>query len=128
MLGHGDADPPVAGHLGRLVVARVDVADHAHTRVVGEDALQFGPGQRGAVGDADLPGVDGPADADPAAVVHAYPRRTRGRVDQGVEDRPVGYRVGAVGHALGLPVWRGDRAAVQVVAAEHDRRPHLAAG
>src|ERR1035438_7731917 len=34
------------------------------------------------------------------------------------------HRVRAVGHPLGFPVRRGDRTAVQVVPAEHDRRPH----
>ena len=39
-----------------------------------------------------------------------------------VEDRPVGDRVGAVAHRLGLAVRRGDRARVEVVAADDDRR------
>ena len=49
------------------------------------------------------------------------PRR---RVQERVQDRPVGDRVGAVAHRLGLAVRRGDRARVQVVAADHDRRLH----
>ena len=47
---------------------------------------------------------------------------------QRVEDRPVGDRVRAVAHRLGLPLGRGDRARVEVVAADHDRRPDLARG
>ena len=49
------------------------------------------------------------------------------RVDQRVEQRPVGDGVGAVGHRLGLAVRRRDRARVEVVAADHDRRRQLAA-
>ena len=49
------------------------------------------------------------------------------RVDQSVEDRPVGDRVRAVAHPLGLAVRRGDRAAVEMVAADDDRRLHPAA-
>ena len=39
---------------------------------------------------------------------------------------PVGDGVGAVLHRLGLAVRRRDRAAVEVIAADHDRRLHLA--
>ncbi len=43
-------------------------------------------------------------------------------VEQGIEDRPVGDRVGAVTHGLCLAVRGGDRAGVEVIAADHDRR------
>ncbi len=48
------------------------------------------------------------------------------RVEEGVEDRPVGDRVRAVPHALGLAVRRGDRAGVEVVPADDDGRGDLA--
>ena len=73
-----------------------------------------------------MPGVDRVADADAAAVVDAHPRRAGGDVQERVEDRPVGDRVGAVAHRLGLAVRRGDRARVEVVAADHDRRLDVA--
>ena len=73
-----------------------------------------------------MPGVDRAADADAAAVVDAHPRRARRRVDQRVEQRPVGDRVGLVLHPLRLAVGRGDRAGVEVVAADDDRRRQLA--
>src|SRR5205823_13944108 len=40
-------------------------------------------------------------------------------------DRPVGDGVGAVEHRLGLPIGRGDRARVEMVASDHDRTLHL---
>ena len=55
------------------------------------------------------------------------PSRARRRVEQRVEDRPVGDRVGAVFHAFGLAVRRRHRAGVEVVAADDDRRLQLAA-
>ena len=55
---------------------------------------------------------------------HEAPRRGR---EERVQDRPVGDRVGAVHHRLGLAERRGDRAGIEVVAADHDRRRHLAA-
>ena len=82
----------------------------------------------GAVGHHHHAGVDGAADADPAAVVDAHPGGARGGVEQGVQDRPVGDGVGAVGHGLGLPVGAGHRPGVQVVAADHDRGRDLAGG
>ena len=58
---------------------------------------------------------------------NADPRRAAGGVEQRVEDRPVGDGVGAVAHRLGLAVGRGDRAGVEVVAADDDGRLDLAA-
>ena len=55
------------------------------------------------------PGVDGVADADPSAVVDSDPGGTRGDVEHGVEDGPVGHGVGSVEHRFGLPVGRGHR-------------------
>ena len=47
-------------------------------------------------------------------------------VHERVEQRPVGDGVGAVEHRLGLAVGRGDRAAVEVVATDHEGRLHRA--
>ena len=81
----------------------------------------FSAASIGAVGDGDLACVNGAADADSAAVVNRHPRRAGRGVDQRVEQWPVGDRVGAVEHRLGLAVRRGDRTGVEVIAADHDR-------
>ncbi len=62
----------------------------------------------------------------PPPVMQRDPARARRRVDQRVEQRPVGDRVGAVDHALRLPVGRRHRPRVEVVAPDHDRRADLA--
>ena len=80
-----------------------------------------------AVGEHDHAGVDRVADPDAAAVVDADPGRARRDVDERVQDRPVRDRVRPVAHRLGLAIRRRDRAGVEVVAADHDRRRHLAA-
>src|SRR5688572_23734008 len=49
------------------------------------------------------------------------PRRTARRVEQGVEDRPVGDGIAAVAHAFGLAVGRGDRSGIEVIATDDDR-------
>src|SRR6478736_6575311 len=123
---HRDADTAVGGHLIGPLVAGVDVPDDAHAGVVGQHPGQLLGGQRGAVGQRHLAGVQGATDADPAAVVDGHPGRAGRGVDQRVEQRPVGDRVGPVEHRLGLPVRRGDRAAVEVVPADHDRGLELA--
>ena len=74
------------------------------------------------------PGPRKSADADAAAVVDRDPGGPAGGVDEGVEQRPVGDGVGAVEHRLGLAVGRRDRAAVEVVAADHDRGLELPGG
>ena len=106
----------------RLVVAGVGVAHDARAGIGREHALE--PLRRvvGAVGDDDHAGVDRVADPDAAAVVDADPGRARRRVQERVQDRPVGDRVGAVAHRLGLAVRGGDRAGVEVVAPDHDGR------
>ena len=51
-----------------------------------------------------------------------------GRVQKGIEDRPVGYRVGPVQHTLRLAHRRGDRSGIHVVAADHNGSVELTAG
>ena len=117
----------LCGRLDRFLVAGVEVAENACRRVGCQNALQALGHLVGAVGDDDHAGVDRVADPDAAAVMDAHPRRTRSRVQQRVEDRPVGDRVGTVAHRLGLTVGRRDRTCIEVVAADHDRRRHTAA-
>src|SRR3546814_2868532 len=49
-------------------------------------------------------------------------------VEEGVEQRPVGNRVRAVSHGFRFAVGAGDRAGVQMIAADHDRTLELARG
>src|SRR3546814_6608095 len=66
------------------------------------------------------------AHADAAAMVGRYPGGAGRGVEEGVEKRPVGNGVGSVLHSLGLAIGAGDRAAVEVVAADDDWRLQLA--
>src|SRR5260221_14491453 len=67
VLLHWGADAAFPGYLLGAVVAGVDVADHARAWVVGDNPFEFLYGQGGAIGHADLAGVDGAADSDPPA-------------------------------------------------------------
>ena len=104
------------------------MAEDAHGGVVRQQRGELRGGEVGAVRDADLAGVDRAADTYAAAVVQRHPRGARTRGGEGVEQRPVGDGVGAVEHALGLAVRRGDGAGVEVVAADDDGRGDLALG
>ncbi len=68
------------------------------------------------------------ADAHAAAIVNGDPSGAAGGVDQGVEERPIGDGVGAVLHGFRFAVRRGDRAAIQMVAADDDGRFQFTAG
>ena len=100
---------------------------YAAGRIVGQHALDALRGFRRAVADDHHARVLRKAHAHAAAVVEANPCRSAGAVHQRVEERPVGNRVGAVLHGLGLAVGAGDGTGVEVVAADDDGRPEFAA-
>src|SRR5438309_10970692 len=113
--------------LDRLGIPRVGVPHHSAAGIRREDAAELLAAEGRAVGDGHHPRMDRVADADAAAVMHRYPRRSRRRVEEGVEDRPAGDGVAPVAHRLGLAEGGRHRARVEVIAADDDRRPELAA-
>jgi hypothetical protein len=60
-------------------------------------------------------------------MVEGNPGGAGGTVEQRIEQRPVGDCVGAILHRLGLAVRAGDGTRIEVIAADHDRRPEFAA-
>src|SRR6202142_650953 len=116
---HRDPDAALPRHLDGTLVARIDVPDHAHPGVGGQDPFQLLGREVRAVRHNDHARVLAVADPHAAAVMDAHPRRARRGVHQRVEERPVGDGVRAVPHPLGLAVGGGDRARVQVVATDH---------
>ena len=66
------------------------MTDDAQAGVGGEDAFQAARCRGRAIRHDYLPGVLRVADAHAAAVVETHPRRAAHRVDERVEDRPVG--------------------------------------
>ena len=108
------------GGLDRLLIPGIGVAHHTHAGIGGQHALQAAGCLRRAVCHDHLPGMLAVANAHPASVVEGYPGCAAHGVDQGVQDGPIADRIAAILHPLGLPVGRGDRAGIQVVAADHD--------
>src|ERR1039458_1072325 len=54
------------------------------------------------------------------APVDRTPRRSRRRIHQRIQQRPVGHRVRAIFHAFGFAERRSHRPAIQVIAPNHD--------
>ena len=62
------------------------------------------------------------ANPDAAAMMKRNPTRAARRVQQRIENRPVSNCIRAVFHCFGLAKWRSDRAGVEMIAADRDRR------
>ena len=79
--------------LDGALIAGIHVAEDAHCGIRGEHALEPLRGLGGSIGDDHLTCVDRVADTDATAMMHADPRRAARRVEQRVQDRPVGDRI-----------------------------------
>jgi hypothetical protein len=123
-----DLDAVLTRHLDRPLVAGVRMPDHAHARVRRQHSLEPALRSQGAVHDDYLTRVLRVSDPDPTAVVEAHPGGPTDRVEQGVEDWPVGNGIRAVLHPLRLSVRTRHRSRIEVVAPDHDWRLHLAPG
>jgi hypothetical protein len=99
----------------------------ADTGIVGEHALDARGHLRRAVGDDHLSCVLRVADADAASVVDRNPGCAAGSVEHRVQERPVRHSVRAVAHCFSFAIGRSDRAAIEVVSANHNRRLQLTA-
>ncbi len=80
-----------------------------------------------AVGNEDLSRVQGIADSHAAAIVNRNPACTARGIEQGIQQRPIGHRIGAIAHFFGFAERRGDRAAIEVIASDHDGRLQFSA-
>ncbi len=105
----------------RDVIARIGMAHHARGRVVPEHVRQAAGRVRRAIGHHHHAGMLAEAHADAAAMVQRDPGGAACRVQQRVQERPVRHGVGAILHRFGLAVGRGDRARIEMVAADDDR-------
>src|SRR5439155_480962 len=113
---------PRVGYPYGCVVTCVCMPDHAQTRVVRKSGSNPLVRLAGPVSEDGQSRVDGVTYPDPSAVVDRDPRCPRDRVEESVKDRPVSNRIGAVLHPLSLPVWRGNRARIEMISADHYRR------
>src|SRR5207248_8068173 len=100
---------------------------HAARRIVPQHALNALRGRRGAVADDYLARVLRIAHADTAAMVERDPGGAARAVQERIEQRPVGNRIRAVAHRLGLAVRARHRAGIEMVAPDDERRLELAA-
>src|SRR5258708_2497468 len=101
------------------------MAHDPHAGIVGEHSRQAFVHGFTAISNGDLTGVERIAHAHAAAMVEADPRSAGSGIKKSVQDRPIGDRVGAVAHGLGLAVGARDGAAVEMIAAYDNRRAYF---
>ncbi len=105
----------------RLRIAGVGIAGHPERRIGVEHASDLAGRELRAVGDHRHRRMDAAPDPDSAAIADRDPAGALRGVEQRGQDRPVGDRVRAVAHPLGLARRRRDRVGVHVIAAEGQR-------
>src|SRR5579871_1172943 len=123
----GQIEPIRPGARDRIFIPRIGVTHDPARGIVPKHPFEATRRLRGSIGDDHHAGVLRISDADTAAVVQRNPGGPAGTVEQRIEQRPVGYRIRAVAHRLGLAVRARNRAAVEMIAPDHDRRLQLAA-
>jgi hypothetical protein len=117
---HVDFVPYGAGD--RILIAGVGMTHHAGGRIIPENASNLLAGLDRAVRDQSHARVLRIAHTNAAAVMERDPRRAARRVEQRIQDRPVGHGVRAVKHAFGFTHGGGHRTGVHMIAADHDGR------
>ena len=101
------------------------MAGDADPGIVSQHAFQSRFFIAGAIGDDHHTRVQGVTDAHPATVMKTHPTCTRDGVEGKVEEGPVGNSITAVEHALRFTVGRSDTTAIQMIAADDNRRRNL---
>src|SRR5260370_2615634 len=90
---HGYSDATFVGDLDRAHVPGVGMPHDACAWIVGEHPFELARRIGRAVRHHDHPRMYRAADAYPAAMVNAHPRRPAGSVEKGFENRPVSDRI-----------------------------------
>src|SRR5437588_2545185 len=118
---HRDLDALAAGKIDGFFVARIRMAEDAHSWVGCKDSLNTLRHHFAAVRDCHLTGMQGITNTHATTVVNRYPRGAGSRVQHRVQQRPVGYSIAAILHRFCLAEGRGYRTRIQVIAANYDR-------
>src|SRR5262249_62400894 len=105
----------------------IGVADAAEAGISREHAGKTLARLIAPVGDDHHAGVQTIADSYTAAVMETYPMRAGSRIEQRVENRPIGYGIAAVAHRFRFTIRRRDAARIEMVAPDDDRCAHDAA-
>src|SRR5580765_1209412 len=124
--GHWYFNASTLRELLGFVVTSVSVTDDSHAWIRGQDALDSLGHHLTAISNGYLTCMKRVADSDASSVVDRDPGRACGCVHEGIQQRPICNCVGSVFHAFGLAEWRCDRAAIEVIATDYDRRFDLA--
>src|SRR5690606_1805975 len=110
------------------LVAGIGMTHDAGCGVIPQHALDTARRILAAVAYNHHAGMLREAHPNPAAMVQRNPGSSGSRVQQRVEQRPVGYGIGAVLHRFRLAVGRSNRARIEMIPADHYRRLQLSLG
>ena len=111
--------------IDRDVISRIGMSHNAAGRIVPQYSFDSFVSFGRAVANDHETGVLRVAHTDTAAMMKRHPGRAACRTEQRIEQRPVRNGVTAIFHAFGFAIRTRDRAAVQMVAADNDRRFQL---
>src|SRR5574343_237041 len=66
--------------------------------------------------------MNGIAHSYAASMMQTYPTGTAGCIDEGIQDRPVGYRITTIHHGFSFAIGRSHGSGIEMIATDHDRR------
>src|SRR6266480_249778 len=101
--------------------------ENTSPRIAGENALKTALAFIRSIRDDHHSSVLRETYTDASAVVDRNPRRAGRRVNQRIKQRPVCNRVTAVEHSFSFAIWRCNRARIEMIAPNHNRRFDFAA-
>src|SRR4030042_1214193 len=94
------------GGLDGNFITCICVADNTHTRVGIENPPEAPGCLACAISHDYLTGMLAVTNPNTATMMERNPGGTTDRIDQGVQDRPIANRIGAIQHTLRFAIWR----------------------
>src|SRR5215469_6160152 len=109
-----------------LRISGIRMSSDSDARIIRQHTLN--PVRHGlsSIGHRHLPRMQRVSNPHPAAIMDRNPARAAGRIQQRIQDGPVGHGIAAILHAFRLAVRRRHGAAVQMIPPHHDGRFDLA--
>ena len=115
-------DALARGKLLCLVVPGIDMSRDSDSGVVRQHPIQPLRHLICAVSHNHLSRMQGVTDTDTASMMKRNPARPRRRIEQRIQNRPVGDGITSILHRFGFAIRRRHRTAVEMIAAADDRR------
>src|SRR5689334_8289486 len=89
------------------VIPGIRMTDDTHSRVISKDSAEPGSGRRGPICNDYHTRMNTITHAYASSMMKTYPAGAARCIDQGIQQRPVGYGIAAILHRFRLPVGTG---------------------